>query len=67
MNEQTAQYMREHFERQKLVFQRSLSAVANMAQSNVDLIALSGINQVQSASTREAVRDAKFQDQSPLT
>jgi hypothetical protein len=67
MNEQAAEYMREHFERQKLVFQRSLGAVASMAQSNSDLIALAGINQVQSAAAREAVRNAKFQNQPPLT
>ena len=57
MNEEAAEFMRDHFERQRQLFTRSLAVTAGLAQSNADLIAMSGINEIQSAVTRKVLRD----------
>ena len=57
MNENAAEFMRDHFERQRQLFTRSLAVTAGLAQSNADLIALSGINAIQSAVTRKILRE----------
>lgn len=59
MNEESAQFMRDHFERQRNLFTRSLAVTAGLAQSNADLIAQSGINAIQSAVTRKVLREQR--------